>query len=113
MARAGKRSDAQEREGFLQLLHALGLPTNSVMEEVTFRVLGPHERGRFFPDAWGFLLGLRQTGQLKEMELERVIEGALVQIDGPIALDDIREFMEVMGLYKAGDADGTKPTTIH
>ncbi len=30
---------------------------------MTFRVLGPHERGRFAPEAWGHLLGLDWLGR--------------------------------------------------
>jgi Smg protein len=65
---------------------------------VAFRVLGPHERGRFSPEAWGHLLGLVGTGAVNGGELEHIIERALVQIDGPIALEDLRAFMEASGL---------------
>ena len=54
---------------------------------MTFRILGPHERGRFAPEAWGQLLALSRTGTLTSSELEQIIERALVQIDGRIALD--------------------------
>jgi hypothetical protein len=65
---------------------------------VSFRVLGPHERGRFTPEAWGHLLGLVGTGTVNGGELEHIIERALVQIDGPIALEDLRAFMDAAGL---------------
>ena len=48
---------------------------------MTFRVLGPHERGRFAPEAWGHLIALSGSGLLTSAELEQLIERALVQID--------------------------------
>jgi Smg protein len=70
----------------------------SIPSVVAFRVLGPHERGRFSPEAWGHLLGLVGTGAVNGGELEHIIERALVQIDGPIALEDLRAFMEASGM---------------
>lgn len=58
------------------------------------RVVGPHERGRFAPEAWGHLLSLTGAGVLTGGELEHVIERALTHIDGRIALDDLRSLME-------------------
>ena len=77
----------------------------------TFRVLGPHERGRFAPDAWGHLLSLSGAGVLNAAELEHVIERALVQIDGRIALDDLRSLMELSGFGDA--AQGTEQLPVH
>ena len=65
---------------------------------MTFRILGPHERGRFAPDAWGQLLALGRTGTVSSAELEQLIERALVQIDGRIALDDLRALIEGAGI---------------
>jgi Smg protein len=65
---------------------------------MTFRVLGPHERGRFAPDAWGELLALSRTGKVNAAELEQLIERALIQIDGRIALDDLRILTEGAGI---------------
>jgi uncharacterized protein Smg (DUF494 family) len=65
---------------------------------MTFRILGPHERGRFAPEAWGQLLALSRTGAVTASELEQIIERALVQIDGRIALDDLRALVEGAGL---------------
>jgi len=36
----------------------------------TFRVMGPHEKGRFAPDAWGHLLSLNGSGAINGPELE-------------------------------------------
>jgi Smg protein len=76
-----------------------------------FRILGPHERGRFAPDAWGHLLGLNGSGALNASELEHIIERALLQIDGRIALDDLRSLMEGAGFVDHGDSD--QQQTVH
>lgn len=75
---------------------------------MTFRVLGPHERGRFAPEAWGHLIALNGSGAISAAELEHIIERALVQIDGRIALDDLRSLMEGVGYdEQAGGGEGT------
>ena len=61
---------------------------------MTFRVLGPHEVGRFAPEAWGHLLALSSAGALSGPEMEHVIERALLQFEGRIALDDLRALIE-------------------
>ena len=78
---------------------------------MSFRVLGPHERGRFAPEAWGHLLAVSGSGALNAAELEHIIERALVQIDGRIALDDLRSLMEGAGFVQRGDGDPTQ--TVH
>jgi len=86
--------------------------TQSVVHDhMTFRVMGPHERGRFAPDAWGHLLTLSGSGALSSAELEHFIERALVQLDGRIALDDLRALMEGAGY----DPSGPPPdhATVH
>lgn len=80
------------------------------MVTMTFRVLGPHERGRFAPDAWGHLLSLHGSGALNSAELEHVIERALMQVDGRIALDDLRTIMEGVGFEESGSDEGL---TVH
>jgi Smg protein len=77
---------------------------------MTFRILGPHERGRFAPEAWGQLLALSRSGALTSPELEQIIERALVQIDGRIALDDLRALVEGAG-FSAPAAEGRE--TVH
>jgi Smg protein len=61
------------------------------------RIQGPHERSRFTPEAWGYLLGLRATGVLGAEELEQVIERLLMQVDGRVSLDDARTAVETGG----------------
>ena len=78
---------------------------------MTFRVLGPHERGRFAPDAWGHLLALSGAGILDAAELEQVIERAMAQLEGRIALDDLRTLMESSGL--SDSATLPDPGTLH
>jgi Smg protein len=78
---------------------------------MTFRVLGPHERGRFAPEAWGHLLALTGSGALNAAELEHIIERALLQIDGRIALDDLRSLMEGAGYIDRGD--NAQNQTVH
>lgn len=78
---------------------------------MTFRVLGPHERGRFAPEAWGHLVALSGSGMLNPSELEHIIERALSQIDGRIALDDLRVLMEGAGFLDDGLPGDN--TTVH
>jgi hypothetical protein len=77
---------------------------------MTFRVMGPHERGRFAPEAWGHLLALSGSGALNGTELEHLIERALAQFDGRIALDDLRTLIEIAGL---DDGSAGDRATVH
>ena len=79
--------------------------------QTTFRVMGPHERGRFAPDAWGHLLSLNGSGAINGLELENIIERALMQFEGRIALDDLRGLLEGTGLEDSS-ASGDN-TTVH
>ena len=79
--------------------------------QTTFRVMGPHERGRFAPDAWGHLLSLNGSAATNGLELEHIIERALMQFEGRIALDDLRGLLEGTGLEdSSGSGDNT---TVH
>ncbi len=78
---------------------------------MTFRVLGPHERGRFAPEAWGHLLSLKGAGVLNAVEMEHVIDRALRDIEGRIAIDDLRALMEGAGLIDEGP--GGDQVTVH
>lgn len=81
------------------------------MDDMNFRVLGPHERGRFAPEAWGHLLALSGSGAINPAELEQIIERALIQFDGRIALDDLRALIEGTG-YSDGSS-GVDNQTVH
>lgn len=67
------------------------------------RVLGPHERGRFTAEAWGYLVGLSRSGILEAVELEQVIDRVLSHFEGRVALADLRT---VVG---DGASDGSEP----
>jgi uncharacterized protein Smg (DUF494 family) len=77
---------------------------------MTFRVLGPHERGRFAPEAWGHLVSLSGAGLLNAAELEQLIDRAMAQIEGRIALDDLRSVMEGAGF---DDGPAQDHPTVH
>jgi uncharacterized protein Smg (DUF494 family) len=79
--------------------------------QTTFRVMGPHERGRFAPDAWGHLLSLNGSGAINGLELEHIIERALMQFEGRIALDDLRGLLEGTGLEESSPSGDN--TTVH
>ena len=82
-----------------------------ILGRTTFRVMGPHERGRFAPEAWGHLLSLNGSGAINGLELEHIIERALIQFEGRIALDDLRGLLEGTGLEdSSGSGDNT---TVH
>lgn len=78
---------------------------------LTFRVMGPHEWGRFAPEAWGYLLQLSDSGALSGFELEQVIERALTQFEGRIVLDDLRAMLEGHGMDDSGS--GLDPISVH
>jgi hypothetical protein len=74
-----------------------------------FRVEGPHERGRFAPEAWGQLLSLVMNGQLGPADFESAVERLLAQVDGRIAPSDVRALIE--GIDPRDDA-GTLPDNV-
>jgi len=78
---------------------------------MTFRVLGPDERGRFAPEAWGYLLALASRGALTPAELELVIERALSQVEGRIALDELRSLLDGSGLDEGSASSDNQ--TVH
>jgi hypothetical protein len=78
---------------------------------MTFRVMGPHEWGRFAPEAWGHLLRLSDSGALNGTELEQVIERALAQFDGRIALEDLRALLDGAGFDESGP--GLEQGNVH
>ena len=82
------------------------LPSFLRPQQMTVRVQGPHEHGRFSPEAWGLLLALRGSGALDGAELEQVIERALAHFDGRIALDELRSLLDGAGLDDGGASAG-------
>lgn len=78
---------------------------------MTIRVMGPHERGRFAPEAWGYLIALGSSGAVNPVELEMVIERALSQVDGRITGDDLRTLLEGIGFEDQRSRDDNQ--TVH
>jgi hypothetical protein len=74
-----------------------------------FRVEGPHERGRFAPEAWGQLLSLVMNGQLGSGDFESAVERLLAQVDGRIGPSDVRALIE--GIDPRDDG-GTLPDNV-
>ena len=86
--------------------------TQSVVQNhMTFRVMGPHERGRFAPDAWGHPADAHRFRCAYHGRARAVIERALMQIDGRIALDDLRALMEGAGYDPSGPS--SDHATVH
>jgi uncharacterized protein Smg (DUF494 family) len=77
---------------------------------MAIRVPGPHEQGRFAPDAWGHLIWLAGSGILSSADLEHVIERALSQHDGRVSLEDVRALLDSAGLWTGGAEDSELPT---
>jgi Smg protein len=75
--------------------------------------MGPHERGRFSTEAWGHLLSLSGSGVLSQADLEHVIERAMTQIDGRIALDDLRSLLDGSGYDDSGGGPAPDQVTVH
>ena len=71
------------------------------------RVQGPHERGRFTAEAWGYLVKLGGSGAVNLNDFEQLVERALVHIDGRISLADIRGIAEDVGVDD-GAMDGER-----
>lgn len=74
------------------------------------RVLGPHERTRFTPEAWGYLVGLSRAGLLEAAELEQVIDRVLTHFEGRVALADIRL---ILGDSSSEGGDPASSITTH
>ena len=73
------------------------------------RVQGPHERGRFSAEAWGYLLALRATGAVPPVAFEHLVERALMHMEGRIELADLRLMAEAAGLDAAPGPDARSP----
>lgn len=82
-------------------------PPAEVEAPSPIRVAAPHERARFLPAAWGYLLQRRAAAGWSVAELENVIERALIHIDGRIGVDDLRALLD-------GAAGGSaQSSTLH
>lgn len=68
---------------------------------VALRVQGPHERGRFTAEAWGYLITLRESRLVSSFDFEQLVERALFHMDGRIGLSEIRTLADEVGLDAA------------
>ncbi|MBL0940265.1 MAG: DUF494 family protein [Gemmatimonadaceae bacterium] len=100
----------------LSLLYSDTVPTNGWggmdgARNAPLRVQGPHERGRFSAEAWGYLVMLHASGAVNQNDFEQLVERALVHVDGRIGLPEIRALAEDGG-YDDG-AMGGERSLIH
>ncbi len=79
--------------------------------EAPLRVQGPHERGRFTAEAWGYLVVLGGSGAVSLHDFEQLVERALIHVDGRIGLTEIRALAEDVGFDHG--ATGSERTQIH
>jgi len=66
------------------------------------RVLSPEERESLSPEAWGFLLALRQRGSLDPLQFERVLDRLTASGVRPIGVELAREVAARVALCGAG-----------
>jgi uncharacterized protein Smg (DUF494 family) len=64
----------------------------------SLRVLGPHERGRFSAEAWGYLITLYESRLVSSFDFEQLVERALFHMDGRIGVSEIRALADEVGL---------------
>lgn len=107
--------DVRQIGEILSLLYSDTLAQHRVvdvdLQSLPLRVQGPHERGRFTPEAWGYLTMLVSGGALTLYEFEQLVERALVHVDGRISLPDIRTIAEEGGFDSS--AVGSDRSRIH
>ena len=65
------------------------------------RVQGPHERGRFSAEAWGYLIMLGGSGLVSQHDFEQLVERALMHVEGRIGISEIRAIAEDGGFDDA------------
>ena len=82
-----------------------------VSRAIPFRVQGPHERGRFTSEAWGYLMTLSGSSSVNINDFEQLVERALVHVDGRIGLPEIRAIAEDGGFDDVGV--GSDRTQVH
>ncbi len=72
--------------------------TSAPFRTASMRVQGPHERGRFSVEAWGYLIMLHESGVVTAFDFEQLVERALFHVDGRIGLPEIRALADEVGL---------------
>jgi uncharacterized protein Smg (DUF494 family) len=108
--------DRRQIGEILSLLYSDTVPApdwdGAVMSrDVPLRVQGPHERGRFTAEAWGYLVMLGGSGAVSLNDFEQLIERALVHVDGRIGLPEIRAIAEDGGFDET--AAGGDRSQVH
>ncbi len=99
--------DRGEIGEILELLYnnaATEVPELALMMEarpMPLRVQGPHERGRFSAEAWGYLIMLGGSGLVSQHDFEQLVERALMHVDGRIGISEIRAIAEDGGFDDA------------
>lgn len=100
---SAKGYDRRQIGEILSLLYSDNVPSpgwagTDDVREPSLRVQGPHERGRFTTEAWGYLVSLHASGVVSLNDFEHLVERALIHVDGRISLADLRAFAEDAGL---------------
>jgi len=95
--------------GVLALRGLAGRPVGAVMATVdeppgqrAQRVLSPEEQESLSPEAWGFLLSLRQRGSLDPMQFERVLDRLASSGVRPVGVELAREVAARVALRDGG-----------
>ena len=98
--------------GVLALRSIAGRPSRAAVATVdeapgvgTQRVLSPEERETLSPEAWGFLLALRQRGSLDPLQFERVLDRLTASGVRPIGIELAREVVARVALRGAARVD--------
>ena len=79
--------------------------------QAPLRVQGPHERGRFSAEAWGYLMMLGGSGAVSLHDFEQLVERALTHVEGRIGLPEIRALAEEGGYDES--SPGSESTQVH
>jgi len=109
---AGMRTDSEAQ---IEVEYGAGAGPDEAPGLRTQRVLSPEERESLSPEAWGFLLALRQRGSLDPGQFERVLDRLTTSGVRPIGLELAREVAVRVALrgqgrkesldYGAGDGE--------
>ncbi|MES2523607.1 MAG: hypothetical protein V4617_12960 [Gemmatimonadota bacterium] len=108
--------DRRQIGEILSLLYSDTVPSPEwdgvlMSRDVPLRVQGPHERGRFTAEAWGYLVMLGGSGAVSLNDFEQLVERALVHVDGRIGLPEIRAIAEDGGFDET--SAGSDRSQVH
>lgn len=77
------------------------MATMAESRPMPLRVQGPHERGRFTAEAWGYLITIGGSGLVSQHDFEQLVERALLHVEGRIGITEIRALAEDGGIDDA------------